>query len=259
MSKIDLRDTTFAIPTRIDHENRQENLEITYDFLNSIFDTTILVGESGPESVIKNVPVSLFTKTDDWFIHKTKMLNDLYKMASTPIVCMWDTDLQTPPHQIVQAVERIRAGADAVYPYNSSFYDFNREEFIQYFREKRVIELPLGNRLSVVEPGKGTLLSTVSFGGCCFHDFQSFKNCGLENELFKSVGPEDSEKYYRLRGLGKRIERVEGVAYHLGHYRGKNQWQGNEFGGINERMCNEMANMGKHQIEQMIATWEWAK
>ena len=43
----------------------------------------------------------------------------------------------------------------------------------------------------------------------------------MENENFKSWGPEDQEKHYRFPKLGYNVGRFNNFVYHLEHSRGK--------------------------------------
>ena len=43
----------------------------------------------------------------------------------------------------------------------------------------------------------------------------------MENENFKSWGPEDQEKHYRFPKLGYNVGRFNSFVYHLEHSRGK--------------------------------------
>jgi hypothetical protein len=258
VSKIDLRDTTFCLPVFLDNSDRAENLKITYDYLNDTFDTRILVGEMDKESRIKDVPVDVFIHMDDWYFHKTRVLNILYKLTRTPIIVRYDIDCQFHPSQLVAARDQIKNGADMSYPFCGTFHNFDRK-YKQFFIDKKAYELPLGNKLNVKEDHCGTLISTVSYGGVSFHNKLSFFASGIENQHLKSWGAEDTCVFHRLRQLGKVITRTEGTCYHLDHDRTMNSSSYHEFAGSNETICNQMGYKSKSEIEREIDTWDWVK
>ena len=55
--KIDLKDCTFAIPVRIDSNDRMENLQLILMYLTHHFDTNIIVIENDKESKLENLTV----------------------------------------------------------------------------------------------------------------------------------------------------------------------------------------------------------
>ena len=129
---IDLKQTTFIIPLRIDTGDRLRNVILSTCFLLHHFDTTVMIKEVDSERrfetfalpIIKRLVdtknlVHVFeeeTRTDDAF-HRTKVLNDMVMMSKTDIVVNYDTDIILPVSTYRTAVEMLSGECDVVYPY----------------------------------------------------------------------------------------------------------------------------------------------
>ena len=59
-------------------------------------------------------------------------------------------------------------------------------------------------------------------GGAVFANKEAYINAGMLNEKFYGWGPEDFELYERLKILGQKIHRSDGLMFHLTHSRGSN-------------------------------------
>lgn len=241
--KADLKDVTFCIPIRLDSAERSENLRISREYLLNNFETTILVGEQAPRQIDYSI---LFNFSENFF-YKTRLLNELYKLSTTPIVVSYDCDVILPINQLVEATEKIRSGCDFVYPYNSHFYDVPRTH-LSYLTEKKFDEIP-----------SKTSLSIVSYGGCCFFNKKTYENAGYTNQNFKSWGLEDTEIWYRLMKLGYKLERVNGFLYHMNHPRGVDSSQNNPFHVQNYHEIRKIEDISQADLRTYIESWEWAK
>lgn len=211
--RLDLSDTTFVIPVSYDHPDRKQNLDLAIKNLQTNFDCRIIVGEQGSDMF--SYVDCIYTK----FVgmekfHRTKMLNVMSNLAGTPIVINYDADVLIPPMQILDAVNRIRKGADFVYPYDGRFARVPRLWY-------ESVESHNDVGIFANEKFKGTLDEDMrSFGGCIAYNRNSFFEAGGENENFISYSPEDWERVYRFRELGYKVERVDGILYHIDHWCG---------------------------------------
>lgn len=241
--KYDLKDVTFCIPIRLDSGVRSENLRISREYLLDNFDTTVLVGEQAP----RQVDYSFLFEFPEGFFYKTKLLNSLYKLASTPIVVSYDCDVILPVEQLVSATEKIRNGYDFVYPFDSHFYDVDRS-CIKQLIDKKFNEIPKDKLES---------LSTVSYGGCCFFNKERYKGAGYTNQNFKSWGLEDTEIWYRLMKLNFKLDRVPGFLYHMTHPRGVDSSQSNPFHVQNYMEIVRVQDASADDLRSYIKTWTW--
>ncbi len=225
----------------MDSQERYENLCAVYSFLKLKFHARILIVRyAGSGSKVPDGADSLFITGWNGVFHRTKVINEGIKFASTKYVGVFDTDCVFNVSSIIEAVEFLRGGATLVYPYKSKFITISRD----YIKEGVKIEHPSH--------------AIDSVGGAFFVNKADYFKCGLENQNFISWAPEDSERYHRVKTLGYRIERADGDCYHIEH-------PGSENSGANkhtEHNNNEYMNitsLSKEDLEKEIATWEWAK
>ena len=105
--RIDLTDTTFIIPVRIDSMIRLENLLMSVDSIVRYFPTRILILEASSyqneiiPSLIKDDTVKYtFLLDKDPVFYKTKYLNILLLLLILHLFVAWDADDTGPPSNI---------------------------------------------------------------------------------------------------------------------------------------------------------------
>lgn len=252
--KIDLSDVTFTIPVFIDHRHRIENLELNVQYLQENFMTNVMVGEQGTTKANRLANRVRYLQFSDLKVfHRTKMLNDMAKLASTDIVVNWDADIFVPLVQIWLAADRIRKGDDMVYPYDGRFARVPR---VWYDALKK--DLDVGIFRDTQFAGKyGKPLPTSSVGGAILFNRVNFLNGGGENEFMISFGPEDWERNFRFKALGYVVSRVPGCLYHLDHWCGPNSSTRNPYFHINHKELDDMRAMTPEQLEQYVGAWPW--
>lgn len=252
--KTDLRDVTFIIPFYKDSKERLENLKCVIEYIYKDFNTNVEVVDSSKQRayIYPDFPDDcynencLLTWNDDLvsaaneIFHRTKVINHGIKHADTPYIAIYDTDVIFKPEQIIEAVEKLRAGATLVYPYSGDFVDINRS----YIQDGVVIERESFTKESV--------------GGACFLNREDYFKCGLENCNYKSWCPDDVDRYHRVKTLGYKIERVEGKCWHINHPASPNSGV-NKFTQANNAEWIKIKEMNKEQLTEYISTWEWAK
>ena len=129
---IDLKNTTFIIPLRVDTGDRLRNVVLSTAFLLNKFDTNVIIKEVDSERrfeayclpIIKRLAdttnlnhiFEVETRTDDSF-HRTKILNDMVMESTTDVVVNYDTDILLPISSYTKAVEMLQGEYDVVYPY----------------------------------------------------------------------------------------------------------------------------------------------
>jgi hypothetical protein len=245
--KINLYDTTFIIPVYYDHPDRMQNLMLTVAFLNTYFNTNILIGEQGGQAFEQLADYVDYIQFNYDSFHRTKIINELIKVADSRIVVNWDCDNICAPVQIAEAVNKIRDGADICYPFDGTVQRTPRF-CLQYVAETLDVHY-------IAE--KYCYEKQSSVGHAVVMNKKSFMRAGMENENFISWGPEDSERFNRYNILGLHVERVQGPIYHIDHFVGENSSGKNPHFKNNEREFLKVVTRNKEQMEEMIKGWPW--
>jgi hypothetical protein len=253
-ARLNLSDVTFTIPIFIDHNHRRQNVELNVCMLQRALDTNIMIGEQGKQEMKRMEQYGEYHFFQGMRnFHRTKMLNDMAKIARTPIVVNWDCDVFVPPVQLWLAAQRIRAGEDMVYPYDGRFARVPREWF-----PKLQKALDLGIFGDTRFKGKhGAALPTTSVGGAIMFNRQSFLNGGGENEHMISFGPEDWERNHRFKALGYQVSRVAGSLYHLDHWIGPNSSGRNPYFKHNHNELDRVRAMTPDELDGYVSGWDW--
>jgi hypothetical protein len=240
MKKENLSDVTFIIPYFRDSQEREENLICILNFLESNFNTNITLINCGPTLFPTWKKRYLFEPVNDGVFHRTKVLNRGIKDAQTPYIAIYDTDVIFDIYNILKAVIALRMGATLTYPYSGEFIDIKRS----YIQDGVIIE-----RES---------FATGSVGGACFINREDYWRCGLENENYLSHCPDDVDRYYRIKTLGYKVERIPGKCWHISHPPSANSGV-NKFTEANTAEWLKIKEMNKEQLTEYISTWPWAK
>jgi hypothetical protein len=244
---IDLSDVTFTIPYYFDHQDRRENFEMTVKFLKEHFNTNIIVGEQGKETLFDR---NLFTHVyfpQSGLMHRTRILNGLCRWSNTPYIVNWDTDVIIAPLQILETVKKLRNGAGIVYPYSGTFNRVQRNPWYKIITEKFDVGCFANTKFENLQ----------SWGGAVFYNKQVFIKAGMENENFLSFGPEDAERRERFITLELNPLRQKGELYHVEHHRGLNSSKKHSNIDLNRAERNKVKAMNKEQLLNYIKTWPW--
>lgn len=247
MAKIDLRDVSFVIPVRYDHENRKRNLDTVVRMLQQDFQTNIIIGEQGGDKFEYFKETCRYVKFDDEHFHRTAFINSMVNMSTTPIFCNYDADILLPPMQLLTAVQMLRDGkADFVYPYE-----------YQFIRIKKKFHGRLKNDLAIFRnlPPSGETKTRPSVGGAVLFNKDKFLANGAENERYISFSCEDVERYERFIRLGLKNKRVRGPLYHLDHWVGVNSSKKNPFyeDGVHELI--KQREMNNDELREYVNNW----
>lgn len=244
----DLNDVTFLIPVKIEHPDRERNINLSIDFLQHHFDTNIVVAEesSNPQlEYLKDKCQYYHYSTNSIYTHKTQILNKVTQKTDTEIIVIWDTDALVEKVQILTAYKLIKnKKLDMVYPYEGIFMDFPQSSHPYLINQKY--------QLSKMSPALFKLNHEDSVGGAIFFNREIFMEGGMMNERFVSYGWEDNELIERFAKLGYRIGRVNGVLVHLEHYRDKNGSKNNLFAINNRQELQKVQMMNQQQLRAYV-------
>jgi hypothetical protein len=256
-SRVDLSDVSFLIVVRVDSEDRLENAYAITRYLCNNFNTNVLLMEVDRDQKIDrralHRDVRYFFKEDTGFkLHRTKYNNELINECTTPYVALYDADVIVPVLQLVEAVELLREGEYTfVHPFDGRCLGTDillKTVFIKLLDE----EFLNANR------NKQSLYSRRAVGGCIIVDRQVYLSCGGENEFITSWGPDDVERFKRVKILGHKSKRIKGVLYHLHHSRNDNS--GYQHMGETVHLMGEylkICESRKDILEEYIKSWNW--
>jgi predicted glycosyltransferase involved in capsule biosynthesis len=211
---------------RIDSNERLENLYIICKYLDLHFDCTIIIVEADNMQKIDTffLPEKVeyhFIKDSNHIFHHTKYNNILIKLAKTPFIALYDTDVVFQIAQIVAAIDLLRRDqCQMVYPYDGHFISVGT--LMKAMFSKILDPIFFENN-----QGKLKVATERSYGGCVFLNKKSYVSVGMDNEYFTGWGPEDIERWKRMLLLGYTIKRVSGNLYHLPHARTTNSGYNN--------------------------------
>jgi hypothetical protein len=240
----DLSDVTFVIPISFDSKQRKKNAEALYTFLVKNFRTKIILGENGMEKFKYLEKYShKYVRFDYPYFHRTRMINEMVKMADTKIVAVIDSDVLIPKGQLITAAHEIRSGgADITYPYEH--FIRCKEEWTERFTKDayRV------NAKNGIYENMWENEDKESFGGCFFVNKEAYLGAGGENENFISFGREDVERYIRFKKLGLTVTRTEGSLYHLWHPKTLNSTIKHPHYAQNREECRKVADMESDEL-----------
>lgn len=255
--KLDLTDVTFLTLIRLDSIDRLENIIAITEFIVKSFETNILLLEVDKydnrilkKALPKEVEIS-FIENHDPIFHRTHYLNKVVKMASTPIISLWDSDVLVDKKQIEDAVKLIRKKkADIVLPYNRKFLDTSMIIRNLYLKTQN-LDVLRNNRRKMRE-----LYAPDPVGGALFANKKAYINAGMENESFYGWGNHDGERINRWEILGYEIKRIDGPIYHLTHERGNNSiFHSTRQKEVKRVELQRLALMSKTEMIQEIKNW----
>ena len=241
---------TFIIPVQFDHPDRLENCTAVCSFLNEHFDCEILIGEING-TYFQDIPNTTHVRFDMSHFHRTKVINDLTRMAANDVVFNWDADVFASPVAILKAYHLLREGADVVYPYNGTFYWCDR---VELKNAKGDLGGWAGKQFKAVGASP---TDRNSYGGAVGYNREAFFKAGGENENLVSYGHDDQERWMRFNKLELDVRRVGYPLYHINHHRGLNSSFSHVHGRSNMKYWQQISGMNKEQLLNHIKAWSW--
>lgn len=230
---INLKDTTFIIPLRIDHEDRLINANITLNYLTKHFDTNIILLEDGEKSHYKEFNVEndtnikyIFIENKEEIFYRTKYLNIMLKQVKTPVVVNYDIDILLPLESYIIAQHMIiNENYDVIYPFSNPpgvyYIDQKYKDLIKpnydlkcYDKIKEIInkvqiqysnDENKKNEKNDENDEKKEVFNEAGLGFCIFFNTNTYLLFGGENEEFYGWGPEDQERAYRFFCMNAKI------------------------------------------------------
>jgi predicted glycosyltransferase involved in capsule biosynthesis len=262
--KIDLSNTTFIIPVRIESSDRVRNVITVLCFLLEKFDTKVIIKEVDTKPVfseyvlpqvkeylgegVKNL-THIFEHSDDPVFYRMKILNEMLYLCTTDVVVNYDCDVLLKTSTYLKAYDMIvNDGYDLVYPYGMGNYQK------QIFADDELVSQFLSNDFdfSILESKHNIYMA--EYGHCQFFNRKRYIQGGMENENFRGSSPEDKERFYRFTTLGYHVGRIGDFIYHLEHSRGSNSWpnsvQGNPHMQSNFELWESIQKMSNEELKK---------
>lgn len=256
-SRIDLRDMTILIPFYYDSESRWENLRIITMYLDRYFLTNIIIVEAGREpkvnkSVLPDCCRYQFVPEESGVLHRTRLNNLMVQMAETDFISLYDTDMVIPIPQMLMSVEILRSGrCSMVSPYDGECMSVEKLSKLSFIHM-------MDPDFFLMNKGKYATIGKRVWGGVININRQHFIDAGMDNEYFKSWGPDDVERVKRMKNLGYNVRRVKGPAFHLPHERKENSGYNDTYTVLTYmEEYVKVCNMRQRELQLYVDTWSW--
>jgi predicted glycosyltransferase involved in capsule biosynthesis len=271
--KIDLKNSTFIIPLRIESDDRLRNIITIVCFLLDTFNTNVIIKEVDTESVFKRDALPqikefldgdvsdltyIFEKSNDKVFYRMRYLNEMIEMSNTDIIINYDCDVLLKPETYVESCRMITEdNYDVVYPYG--FGSWQK----QIFANDELVSEFLSNDCDFSILEKNHMENLSRYGHVQFFNRKSYIKGGMENENFKGSSPEDMERFFRFTTLEYNVGRLDHWVYHLEHSRGDNSWpvsyEKNPHMRDNLELWDYLQTLNKTQLEDYYKNQEYLK
>lgn len=244
---------TFTIPLRIDSADRLANLLAVAGLLRRTYGARVVVGaeDAGPlrRLLPDDVEVLEIHGPPGLPFHHTRVLNDLARVVTTPVLVNNEVDVVIPRPQLLEAVRLVTAGeADLVLPYDHGVGVAAHERLALTGRE-----------VTAADAAHRVRSPWHVIGGCVVWSMAAFVAFGMENEHFVSWGLEDDERLVRVRALGGRVARVPGPLFHLDHRRGPDSSEHTIYHEGNRRELERIRSLPPAALRAEIRSWPWLR
>jgi hypothetical protein len=268
---IDLKNTTFIIPLKIDSVDRQNNLYVNLNYLNFHFKTNVIIYEQGRfiyENKIEmqekfpnlNFKFLFDLEENNPIFHRTKYLNAMLDIVETPVVCNYDVDVIFDKGIYKKCEDLILSNQfDMIYPYGKGYFQIEvmKHVNIESFLQKPFILNILKDQKQVNE--NPFYIKYAEYGQAVFFNTSVYKESGGENENFISWGPEDQERYHRFKELNYKICWLSNFIYHFDHDRDLNSGRLNPYLSINDNLFEMLKKMNQNELISYYKKQEYYK
>jgi hypothetical protein len=290
-------DITFIIPVKIESNNRLVNLYYSLLYLSKIHNFKIIIKEVDQEQKIKDIVEQIknpnikyiFEKQTTDFFHRTKYLNDMLEMSDTKITCNFDCDILLPQNNIDQSLNLFNNNFDVVYPYGCGTNLLLIDDLLNSLPDLKNLKEEFNFFVSKLNDYKikGRPWFAL-FGHAVMVKTDLYKKVFGENELFKSYGPEDFERYFRFVKLKLNVTHLNVSAdkllctsgddfhaqivksanklqpfthpyFHIEHPRTADSNENNKYFKHNEDLFNSLKHLSYDEYVKMYNTFEYVQ
>ena len=252
ITPIEANDLTITIPVRIDSNERLNNLIACTNALLATTSARILVGIADPSHLThaldSRVEIVSISDSESSAFHRTRFLNEMARMVSTPFIANVDADVVVPIRQWEETMELLRnTSVGLVYPYDGRMVNLSWGHH-PWLEQATYSSMPIVNR---------QLMHENSVGGCVVWRLSDFLRIGMENENLISWGFDDNDRLSRASQLGVEIRRTSGILYHLDHPRGPDSSPENQSYRDNAAEFQRINSLSASDLTTEISTWPW--
>ena len=260
--KQDLSNATFIIPIRIESSDRLRNVITSVCYLNSMFNTTIMVHEMDGTARFRDEALPQikefcdgdvgqiqyhFENNDNPHFHRQRILNDMLMRSETKVVVNYDCDILLPLKSYLTAYKMIMEDkAHVVYPYGDGNYQK------QVFATDGLVSRFLNENFDLSVFDEKSRPFMAKYGFVQFFNRGVYIEGGMENENFVAYAPEDVERYHRFKSFGYNVQRVDNLVYHLEHSRTINSSNANPFAANNHGEWAKAQQMSPAQYKKYL-------
>jgi len=260
---INLENTTFIIPIKIEHPDRYRNAKTVLGFLNANVTTNVFIHESSDDgmsnldflSQFKNLKIKIWNIPSEPSFHRTKYLNVMLEEVTTPVVVNYDIDVILDPLNMLHCQNLIMGESDVIYPYEHGMGQIQVHENFEHSEFDKN-----GFDIDYINSSERKNLHAAECGHCIFFKTGIYRAFGGENEDFISYGPEDKERMHRFSKISTNvIWRPGEKVYHFEHFRGDDSWVTNPHFKSNWDVFNRILQMSDSQIISYYRETEYSK
>jgi len=258
-------DLSVVLPVRIEHRDRQENLETVLRYFARFFAASqIVVVESDAEPCLERLGVAqngvyrFLAGAHDGHLHKTKLLNLGARLAERPLVAFYDTDVLFRPEAIQAVLQGLRNRTSLAFgiPYNGVQLDVRGPDKARLCRDFDFSIFPCLETAALhANYGHDAVCwNPEGVGGATFFKRQVYLDAGGYNERFMGCYWEDYEIVARFTIMGYPPFRISDAnLYHLYHER-TNLGQQDPLWYANEAEYNRVLAMSPDELRTYIQT-----
>jgi len=278
-----LKDISFLIHTRIDVQDRIDNLEIVMDYYHHNSENVefiIVNDDSKPDKRLKflhdrygKTSKFLFQENDGMY-HRTRAFNEAANNTDRPFIIAHDTDVIIHPEHLVECKKYMEANPiiGGIYPYNGLFLHPN-DKHKQTIKETKSIDFlqeTITKFLNGREFNKQLFIPNYtsddwlvahnnSKGGSNMYNHKNWNVFGGYNPNFVGWGSEDDEIFHRVTTMGFKFDRFdipESIAWHLPHHNTVRDLE--PYCTRNSKLCVNVQNniTTKQAMSEYIKTWK---
>ena len=265
-----LSNTTFIVPLKIESFDRLRNVIVSSIYLLDNTECNLIIQEVDEQSTFaeKALPQikdcvgedkikrlkHIFEKSTDSVFHRTRILNDMVMMTTTPVVVNYDCDILLPLESYQTCEDWIVSGKyDMVYPYGDGNWQY------QIFADDELVSNFINSDYDFSILREKSRIYDAKYGFCQFYSTKKYIEGGLENENFIAYGYEDNERFYRFTKLGYNVGRLDAHVYHMEHARTPNSWFSNPYIEHNKNLYEQLNTFDKDQLLNYYKDQEYLK
>lgn len=263
LDRLDASDLAIVLPVRVEHADRQNNLDTVLRFFARYFRAYELIlvesGETAQLAQLSESPLVLHRFLPGTGpLYKTRMLNIGARLTRRPFVVFYDTDVLFRPEAIAAVLSGLRSNPSLAFgiPYNGIQLDIDGPDKTALSNEFDFDRFPFLSqaRLHANYGCDAVCWNPEGVGGATFFRRDIFLDGGGYNEKLVGCYWEDYEIVARFSLIGFPPFWIKDAnLYHLHHAR-TNAGTQDPLWDVNEAEFNRVLKMSPEQVRHYIQT-----